>query len=164
MPRLDPVIKRLFAQGGQELVLTTGAGISLRTADALLPVVKPTLSTPQLVSLLVELVPTDLREGFPAEGLTTFPYLSPSGAVQVKLEHVGGRLSATVARYGSIGRTALAAEPDDLPQDDAGAASPFEEQDEQQEEEQAPPAFAAAAPAPRAAATRPAPVRGAAAT
>ncbi len=142
MPRLDPVIQRLFTQaGGQELVLTTGAGISLRTADALVPVVKPALSTQQLISLLVELVPTDLREGFPAEGLTTFPYLSPSGAVQVKLEQVGGLLTATVARYGNIGRTALAAEPEDLFDDEAPPALP----DEQDEEEDVAPAYAAAA-------------------
>ncbi|HET9451996.1 MAG TPA: PilT/PilU family type 4a pilus ATPase [Aggregicoccus sp.] len=164
MPRLDPVIQRLFSQGGQELVLTTGTGISLRTGDALLPVVKPALSTQQLVSLLVELVPTDLREGFPAEGLTTFPYLSPSGAVQVKLEHVGGLLTATVARYGSIGRTATAAEPEDLLRDDAEEdPASLADDPEQSAEEDFAPAYAAAAaraqPVEPPRASRPAPVR-----
>ena len=112
MARLDPAIEKLFKQPGAELLFETGSGITLRAqGGALTPLVKQTLTTQQLVGALTEIVPSDLRAGFPAEGVTTFPYLSPSGAVQVRMESEGGHVRAVMTAWGppTTARTAAAA-------------------------------------------------------
>lgn len=99
MPRFDAVIEKLFHHAGQELLLETGSGITLRTANGLRPVVKQTLTSQQIVGALSELVPADLQADFPADGFTTFPYLAPAGPVQVMVENRDGFLKAIIAPY-----------------------------------------------------------------
>jgi twitching motility protein PilT len=101
MARLDAVIERLFKESGAEIVMETGTGISIRTSvGAIVPVLKQTLTTPQIIGALAEIVPADVRGNFPSEGTTQFPYLAPSGAVQVKLVKSQSKVSASVAPYG----------------------------------------------------------------
>ena len=82
MARFDGVIDKLYKESGLALMLETGSGISMRTAAGNQPVVKTALSTQQIIGALSELVPADLRAGFPEDGVTQFPYLSPAGAVK----------------------------------------------------------------------------------
>lgn len=94
MPRLDPIIEKLFKDAGQELLFETGNGVNMRTAFGLLPVLKQNLTSQQILGALAELVPPEQRGGFPAEGASAFSYQSPGGPVQVKLENVQGHVKA----------------------------------------------------------------------
>ncbi|HZI13278.1 MAG TPA: type IV pilus twitching motility protein PilT [Myxococcus sp.] len=101
MARLDIVIEKLYREAGQELVFASGSGVSMRTSAGLVPVLKQNLTAQQLIGALSELVPADLRAGFPEDGVTQFPYLSPAGAVKVWLENSGGQLKATMTPFGA---------------------------------------------------------------
>src|SRR6266540_2312844 len=91
MPRLDPFIDRLFSESARELTLESGAGAVLAAARGAVPLIRQSLTLQQVVSAVGEIVPDDLRAGFPRAGLTVFPYAAPSGAVEVRLDVQGGR-------------------------------------------------------------------------
>jgi twitching motility protein PilT len=101
MARFDGVIDKLYKESGLALMLETGSGISMRTAAGNQPVVKTALSTQQIIGALVELAPSDVQNGFPAEGVTTFNYAAPSGTVQVKVQNSAGHLKVLVVPGGS---------------------------------------------------------------
>jgi twitching motility protein PilT len=101
MARFDGVIDKLYKESGLALMLETGSGISMRTAAGNQPVVKTALSTQQIIGALVELAPSDVQNGFPAEGVTTFNYAAPSGTVQVKVQNSQGHLKVLVVPGGS---------------------------------------------------------------
>ncbi len=117
MPRLDPLIERLFKTPGSELLLGTGEGIVLKAPQGQTALIKQPLSTPQIIGALAEIVPEDLKAGFPEEGVSGFPYLSPHGAVRVELNHGGPMTTAVLKPL----RSAPAA-PAELPPDDDGEA------------------------------------------
>jgi twitching motility protein PilT len=100
MPRLDGVIDALFKQRAAELQMETGRGVHLSNGSQSVPVLKNPLTTQQIIGALAELVPSDMREGFPRPGPTVFPYASPSGAVQVRLQLEGNRAVVVMTPWG----------------------------------------------------------------
>jgi len=96
MPRLDPFIDRLFSESARELTLESGAGAVLAAARGAVPLIRQSLTLQQVVSAVGEIVPDDLRAGFPRAGLTVFPYAAPSGAVEVRLDVQDGRARVVV--------------------------------------------------------------------
>jgi twitching motility protein PilT len=99
MARLDATIERLFKQSAQEITIETGSGILLRAGDTITPVIKQPLTTQQIVGAISEILPPDMRHGFPQPGQTTFPYQAPTGAVTVKIELSGDRMRVAIAPY-----------------------------------------------------------------
>ncbi|BDG04847.1 type IV pilus twitching motility protein PilT [Anaeromyxobacter oryzae] len=86
MARIDAFIDRLFQESARDLRLETGAGAVVSAARGPVLLLKQPLTTPQIVGAVAEIVPADQRAGFPRPGVTAFPYLSPAGAVEVRLE------------------------------------------------------------------------------
>jgi twitching motility protein PilT len=86
MARIDAFIDRLYSEGARELRLETGAGAVLAGARGPVVLLKQPLTTPQIVGALAEVVPADLRAGFPRPGATAFSYLAPAGPVEIRLE------------------------------------------------------------------------------
>jgi twitching motility protein PilT len=99
MARFDAFIEKLYKESGVAIMLETGSGITLRTASGNVPMVKAGLSTQQIIGALSEIVPADLRAAFPTEGVSSFPYAAPAGAVQVKVQNVGGHLKVALMPY-----------------------------------------------------------------
>jgi twitching motility protein PilT len=111
MARIDAFIERLFQESAQELRLVTGAGAVLAAARGAVPLLKQPLTTPQIVGAIAEIVPADLKAGFPRPGVTAFPYRSPAGPVDVRLEVGDGSVTALVTpRPVSRGAPELASE------------------------------------------------------
>ena len=99
MARFDAFIDKLYKESGVAIMLETGSGIILRTASGNVPMVKAGLNTQQIIGALSEIVPADLRSNFPPEGVSSFPYAAPSGAVQVKVQNVAGHLKVALVPY-----------------------------------------------------------------
>jgi twitching motility protein PilT len=96
MARLDPFIERLVSEPGRELSLETGAGATLASARGAVPLIRQPLTTAQIVGAIGEMVPEDMKAGFPRPGTTVFPYLAPAGAVEVRLEVEGATARARI--------------------------------------------------------------------
>src|SRR5512133_343462 len=103
MARLDPFIERLFSDSARELRLETGTGAVLASSRGMVPLIKQALTAQQIVGALAEVLPDDRRDGFPAPGTTVFPYVSPHGTVEVRLEVADGSARAFVSAYGADG-------------------------------------------------------------
>ncbi|QRK06342.1 type IV pilus twitching motility protein PilT [Archangium violaceum] len=99
MARFDAFIEKLYKESGVAIMLETGSGITLRTASGNVPMVKAGLNSQQIIGALSEILPADMRGNFPAEGVTNFPYAAPAGAVQVKVQNVGGHLKVALVPY-----------------------------------------------------------------
>jgi len=108
MARIDYIIEKLLKDSGLEILMETGGGVSIRTTSGVQPVLKQNLTTHQIIGAIAELVPSDQRETFPSTGTTIFPYASPAGAVQVKLELEQDRARVSMvpfaphAMYGTV--------------------------------------------------------------
>jgi len=109
MARLDTVIERLLAEPAGALSLETGQGALLASARGEQALIKQPLTTPQIVGALAEIVPEDLRAGFPRPGSTIFNYLSPSGPVEVRFELAGAVARVQVVPRGPARPTRPAA-------------------------------------------------------
>ena len=96
MARLDAFIERLAAVSGAELVFQTAEGALLSSPDGPRRLVRQALSTSQIVGAFAEIVPADLQPGFPRLGATVFPYMAPSGPVEVRFEATGDAVRAVV--------------------------------------------------------------------
>jgi twitching motility protein PilT len=96
MARLDPLIERLFSEAASELRMDAGAGVSLASPRGDVPLIKQPLTAQQILGALGEVLPDDRRPGFPRPGLTAFPYVSPHGAVEIRLELESGAPRVTV--------------------------------------------------------------------
>src|SRR5512133_203061 len=101
MARLDPFIERLFSDSARELRLETGTGAVLASSRGTVPLIKQALTAQQILGALAEVVPDDRRDGFPRPGVTVFPYVSPHGTVEVRLEMADGKARAVVSPYGA---------------------------------------------------------------
>jgi twitching motility protein PilT len=111
MARFDAFIEKLYKESGVAVMLETGSGITLRTASGNVPMVKAGLSSQQIIGALSEIVPADLRNEFPAEGVSSFSYAAPAGAVQVKVQNVGGHLKVALVPYKPTTNTIVAPPP-----------------------------------------------------
>ncbi|HVP69061.1 MAG TPA: type IV pilus twitching motility protein PilT [Anaeromyxobacteraceae bacterium] len=96
MARLDAFIERLVAAPGSELVFQTSEGALLSAPEGPRRLVRQPLSTSQIVGAFAEIVPADLQAGFPQLGATVFPYLAPTGAVEVRFEASGDAVRAVI--------------------------------------------------------------------
>jgi twitching motility protein PilT len=101
MTRLDSVIEKLATTNGRQLHFESGSGIVARTERGMVPLMKQPLSTQQIVGAFAEVVPSDMKSGFPEEGVTSFPYLSPSGPVSIRFEKSGDWVTAEVQLLGA---------------------------------------------------------------
>ncbi|MFY0567304.1 type IV pilus twitching motility protein PilT [Archangium lansingense] len=96
MARFDAFIEKLYKEAGVAIMLETGSGINLRTAAGNVPMVKAGLNSQQIIGALSEILPPDMRGSFPTEGVSTFSYAAPAGAVQVKVQNVSGHLKVAL--------------------------------------------------------------------
>ncbi|HTN53721.1 MAG TPA: type IV pilus twitching motility protein PilT [Anaeromyxobacter sp.] len=121
MPRIDAFIDRLFAETAQELRLESGSGAVLATARGPVPLLRQPLTAAQIVGAFAEVVPADLRPGFPRPGVTAFPYLAPAGQVEMRIDVSEGGVRAMVSprSRGGAAEPAPRAEP---PADPTAAA------------------------------------------
>ncbi len=96
MARLDALIAKLFEEPASELRLETGKGALLAGASGSRALIRQPLSTSQIVGAFAEVAPSGLQPGFPRQGLSVFPYQSPAGPVEVRLEMRQGAARASV--------------------------------------------------------------------
>ena len=68
----------------------------MRTATGDVPVLRQQLTAQQIAGVFAEVVPSEMRNAFPAPGVTTFEYGAPAGRVAVKFERNGGQVRAMV--------------------------------------------------------------------
>jgi twitching motility protein PilT len=101
MARLDAFIDRLTGGDGGELVFQTARGVVLSVDGDQRILVRQALSTQQIAGAFAEIVPAEMAAGFPREGRTAFPYLSPSGAVEVEVVVRGGEIRAVIQQAGA---------------------------------------------------------------
>ncbi|MGO9828798.1 MAG: type IV pilus twitching motility protein PilT [Myxococcaceae bacterium] len=86
MARLDPIFERLHRERGSELVFASGQPVVMRTPAGDVAVLRQQLTSQQIAGVFAELVPPDIRNGFPAAGVTRFGYEAPGGRVAVLFE------------------------------------------------------------------------------
>jgi twitching motility protein PilT len=93
--RLDPIFERLLREG-TELLFDTGAPAIMRTSTGDVPVLRQQLTAQQIAGVFAEVVPSEMRNNFPAPGVTTFEYGAPAGRVAVSFERNAGQVRAMV--------------------------------------------------------------------
>ncbi len=149
MARLDPIFERLHRERGSELVFASGQPVVMRTPGGDVAVLRQQLTSQQIAGVFAELVPPDIRNGFPAAGVTRFGYEAPGGRVAVLFERKEAVVRALVRPQAADGEPAAAppaAEASGRPaQSQRGGASPAPAQ---AAEAVAPVAAAEAAPLP----------------
>jgi twitching motility protein PilT len=96
MPRLDPLIERLLNESALDLTLTTGAGGFLRTSEGRAHVIRQALTSQQIIGAITEMLPADMKSSFRGDGPIRFPYLSRSGAVEVRVQVHDERIEAAI--------------------------------------------------------------------
>ncbi|MEI7703299.1 MAG: type IV pilus twitching motility protein PilT [Deltaproteobacteria bacterium] len=96
MARLDAFIERLAAQDGGELLFQSAHGAVLSVDGEQRTLVRQALSSAQIIGAFVEIVPAEMQGSFPRPGRTVFPYLSPSGNVEIEFESHDGTVRAVV--------------------------------------------------------------------
>jgi twitching motility protein PilT len=96
MARIDPFIERLFSESARELRLEEGAGAVLAAPRGSLPLLRQALTRQQVLGAVAEIVPDGQRQAFGRQGRTVFPYLSPHGAVEVRVDVTDGSAAVTV--------------------------------------------------------------------
>ncbi|BDG10575.1 type IV pilus twitching motility protein PilT [Anaeromyxobacter paludicola] len=123
MARLDPFFDRLQQSPAAELLFESGAGALLQLPGAAPQrLIQQPLTTAQIAGAFSELVPPELRAGFPQPGLTTFTHRAPAGPVQVTVENSGVSLRVTVVAGADAAEELAAANDPDDGADLAGAA------------------------------------------
>ena len=95
MARLDPIFERLLREGS-ELLFDTGSPAIMRTHGGDVPVLRQQLTAQQIAGVFAEVVPSEMRNTFPAPGVTTFEYGAPAGRLGVTFERNGGHVRARV--------------------------------------------------------------------
>jgi len=98
--RLDPIFERLLKEQGSELVFDTGAPALMRTGAGDVPVLRQQLTAQQIAGVFAEVVPSEMRNSFPAPGTTKFEYGAPAGRVAVTFERNAGQVKAVVRPAG----------------------------------------------------------------
>jgi twitching motility protein PilT len=127
LARLDAYIDLLFKEAGGELIMETGTGAVLRTAAGSRPVLRQALSSAQIVGAFTELVPPELKDGFPGQGALKFSYAAPAGEVNVRFESARDRVSAVVTVAQPEPRAKRADAPAPAPQRPAPKAAETDE-------------------------------------
>jgi twitching motility protein PilT len=107
LARLDPIFERLHRERGSELVFASGQPVLMRTATGDVPVLRQQLTSQQIAGVFAELVPQDIRNGFPSAGITRFAYEAPAGKVAVLFERKEAVVRALVRPQGGDGEPPL---------------------------------------------------------
>lgn len=158
MARLDPIFERLHRERGSELVFASGQPVVMRTATGDVAVLRQQLTSQQIAGVFAELVPQDIRNGFPSAGITRFAYEAPAGRVAVLFERKEALVRALVRPQAGDGEQAPApAEAAASPARPAAARVPAAPRASQPSEAPEPPPGPTAS-APEAAPLGPAPV------
>jgi twitching motility protein PilT len=124
MARIDPFIERLFADGAERLDLTVGQGATLQGPRGAQPLIKQPLTAAQIAGAISEIVPEELRAGFPRPGATAFGYDGPAGPVEVRVEAGAGGIRATIVPARRNGGMELSAQAPPAPAPRAAAPRP----------------------------------------
>jgi twitching motility protein PilT len=111
LARLDPIFERLHRERGSELVFASGQPVVMRTAGGDVPVLRQQLTSQQIAGVFAELVPPDIRNGFPSAGVTRFAYDAPGGRVAVHFERKEAQVRALVRPQAGDGEPATAGAP-----------------------------------------------------
>jgi len=111
LARLDPIFERLHRERGSELVFVSGQPVLMRTAGGDIPVLRQQLTSQQIAGVFAELVPAEIRNGFPSAGVTRFAYEAPAGRVAVIFERKEAVVRALVRPQGSEGEPVAPAPP-----------------------------------------------------
>jgi twitching motility protein PilT len=96
MARIDPFIERLYADQAERLELTVGQGAMLHGPRGAQPLIKQPLTAAQIAGALSEILPEELRAGFPRQGATAFGYAGTAGPVEIRVEASGAAIRATI--------------------------------------------------------------------
>jgi hypothetical protein len=96
LARLDPIFERLHRDRGSELVFASGQPVVMRTPAGEVAVLRQQLTAQQIAGVFSELVPPDIRNGFPSPGVTRFAYEAPAGKVAVHFERKDAQVRALV--------------------------------------------------------------------
>jgi twitching motility protein PilT len=115
LARLDPIFERLHRERGSELVFASGQPVVMRTAGGDVPVLRQQLTSQQIAGVFAELVPAEIRSGFPSAGVTRFAYEAPAGRVAVLFERKEAVVRALVRPQSSEGEPASIAAPAEVP-------------------------------------------------
>jgi twitching motility protein PilT len=111
LARLDPIFERLHRERGSELVFASGQPVVMRTPGGDVAVLRQQLTSQQIAGVFAELVPADIRNGFPSSGVTRFAYDAPGGRVAVHFERKEAQVRALVRPQAVDGEPAAAGAP-----------------------------------------------------
>jgi len=100
MARIDPFIERLFAEQAERLEMTVGQGATIHGPRGSQALIRQPLTATQIAGAISEIVPEQLRAGFPRPGATTFPYAGPAGPVEIRIDVAGAAIRATIVPSG----------------------------------------------------------------
>ena len=97
MAQLDRFLSVLVSNKATALVLPEGDVATLTINDSARPVMKQSLTSAQILTLVREIAPPDSPRGLDAKAGVRFTYASPDGSFDVSLEEIGGKVSARIA-------------------------------------------------------------------
>ena len=96
MAQLNRFIEILHQRGADALTLTGGAPMGLLTGGVTKPVTQNALEVAQILALIKEIAPPELRTQIQPGADVTFQHTAPSGDVDVEVRPGNGSLTATV--------------------------------------------------------------------
>ncbi len=112
MAQLNRFIEILHQRGADALTLSGGKPMGLTAGGVTKPVTQKALEAAQVLALIKEIAPPELRTQIQPGADVTFQHRSPSGDVDVEVRADNGSLTATLrARPNAAGPTAAAAAP-----------------------------------------------------
>jgi twitching motility protein PilT len=101
MAKFDGFISKMFQEQADALVFETGSNVMMQSGQSLVPIMKITLTTPQILGTLTEVAPVDARAKANTGNPFTYQYESPSGLVEISVERKGMSIRGTVVRAGT---------------------------------------------------------------
>lgn len=96
MAQLDRFLSVLVSNKASALVMPEGDVATLTINDSARPVMKQSLTSAQILTLVREIAPPDSLRGLDAKSGVRFKYASPDGTFDVSLAEVAGKLSARI--------------------------------------------------------------------
>jgi twitching motility protein PilT len=97
MAQLDRFLSVLVSNKATALLLPEGDVATLTINDSARPVMKQSLTSAQILTLVREIAPPDSPRGLDPKAGVRFTYASPDGSFDVLLEEVAGKVSARIA-------------------------------------------------------------------
>ena len=94
MAQIDQLIGKMSKQNAERAILINDKPISLSVLGQ--QKAGPTMTGPQLQTVVTEITPPDLRPKLSQEGGFDFPYQSPHGNYQIKVMRGGGQLQVAI--------------------------------------------------------------------